>query len=124
MIVDIIVDIITYIFIAIGCIANLLGVIGLNRFPDPYLRMHATTKNTTFGSIFLIGAVVIQSVRMWIAEGLGSAQSILILHSLVILAAILFTGPTSSHAIGRAAHKSGVKPARAVVDDLEGKDRD
>lgn len=119
-----IVDIITYIFIAIGCSAELLGVIGLNRFPDPYLKMHATTINTTFGSIFLIGAVVIQSVRMWIAEGLTSPQSILVLHALVILVGILVTGPTSSHAIGRAAHKSGVKPVRAVVDDLEGKDSD
>ena len=32
---------------------------------------------------------------------------------------ILITNPTGAHAIARAAHMSGVKPAKAVVDELE-----
>jgi len=114
-----ILNIITYIFIGIGCFFNLMAAIGLHRFPDVYTRLHAGTKCTTFGSIFLILAVVIQSVNVWAAEGLSSPQSILTLHAIIALIAIILTNPTSAHAIGRAAHRSGVKPARAVVDDLE-----
>ena len=117
-----IVNIITYIFIAIGCLFNLVAAIGLHRLPDAYTRLHAGTKCTTFGSIFLIGAVVIQSVSGWVAEGLSSPQSVITIHALIALAAILLTNPTSAHAIGRAAHRSGVKPSKAVVDDLEGEE--
>jgi len=112
-------NIITYIFIGIGCFFNLMAALGLHRFPDVYTRLHAGTKCTTFGSIFLILAVVMQSISTWLAEGISSPQSTLSIHALIALVAILLTNPTSAHAIGRAAHRSGVKPARAVVDDLE-----
>jgi multicomponent Na+:H+ antiporter subunit G len=112
-------DIVTYVFIVIGCFFMLVGTIGLHRFPDVYTRLHAGTKCTTFGSIFLIIAVVLQSVDAWVLEGLSSAESVLTLHALIALGCILLTNPTSAHAIARAAHRSGVKPARAVVDDLE-----
>lgn len=112
-------DIITYILIGIGCFFNILAVVGLLRFPDVYTRLHAGTKCTTFGSIFLILAVVIQSINVWVTEGLSSPQSVLTIHALIALVAILLTNPTSAHAMSRAAHRSGVKPAKAVTDDLE-----
>ncbi len=113
------VNIVTYVFIAIGCFFNLMATIGLHRFPDFYTRLHAGTKCTTFGSIFIILAVIIQSVNIWVAEGLSSPQSILSLHAFIALIAILITNPTGAHAIARAGHRSGVKPVRAVVDDIE-----
>ena len=112
-------NVIIYLFIVIGLFFQLLAAVGLHRFPDVYTRLHAGTKCTTFGSIFLIGAVVIESVSIWVTEGAASSQSVLTIHSIVALLAILLTNPTSAHAIGRAAHRSGVKPARAVVDDLD-----
>ncbi|MBE9514140.1 MAG: Na+/H+ antiporter subunit G [Chloroflexi bacterium] len=111
---------IVYTFIVIGCFFNLVGSIGLHRFPDIYTRLHAATKCTTFGSIFLVAAVMIQSVGTWGTEGMSSPQSVLTLHAFIALVCIVLTNPTSAHAIARAAHRSGVKPARAVVDDLEG----
>lgn len=114
-----IVDIISYIFLAIGCIFCLLGAIGVHRFPDPYTRLHATGMISTFGAIFVIGSVIIQAIQGWVTEGLGSPQQILAIHSLVALASILLTSPTSTHAIARASHRSGIKAARAVVDDLK-----
>jgi multicomponent Na+:H+ antiporter subunit G len=80
-------DVFTYIFIVIGCFFNILAAVGLHRFPDVYTRLHAGTKCTTFGSIFLIGAVIMQSIGAWVAEG-------------------------------------GVKPAKAVTDDLEKKKKE
>lgn len=117
-------DIVTWIFIVVGLFFNILAAVGLHRFPDVYTRLHAGTKCTTFGSIFLIGAVVIQSIIAWTGEGAASIQSTLTIHALIALLAILLTNPTSAHAIGRAAHRSGVKPAQAVVDDLEEAQKD
>jgi len=46
------------------------------------------------------------------------------IHSVLALVALLVTNATGAHAMARAAHRSGEKPARAVVDDLEGKEND
>ena len=114
-----IVDIIIYIFFSIGVFFNLLAGIGLLRFPDVYTRLHAVTKCTTFGSIFLIGSVILIGFRSWY---FGSTDgSVLAIHSIVALIAILLTNPTGAHAIARAAHRSGVEPINAVVDDLKTK---
>jgi multicomponent Na+:H+ antiporter subunit G len=113
------VNVITYVFIAIGCFFNMIGSVGLHRFPDVYTRLHASTKCTTFGAIFLIVAVMIQAASVWSVEGISSPQSVLTLHAFIALVCILLTNPTGAHAIARAAHRSGIKPARAVVDDLE-----
>ena len=115
----IIVDIITYLFLAIGSIFNILAAIGVHRFPDVYNRLHASGKCATFGSIFTIAAVVVKSLGAWVIEGPGSSQQIIVIHALIALAAILLTSPTSTHAIARSAHRSGVKPTVAVTDDLE-----
>jgi len=116
---SVIVDIIVYIFLAIGIFFNLLAGLGLLRFPDVYTRLHAGTKCTTFGSIFLCGSVIILGLKMWF---LGNTDgSVLAIHTAGALIAILITNPTGAHAIARAAHRSGVKPYGAVVDDLEGK---
>ena len=112
-------EIIIYILLGIGVFFNLLAGIGLLRFPDVYTRLHAGTKCTTFGSIFLIGSVVLLGLKnWWIGDTNGS---VLAIHSIVALAAILITNPTGAHAIARAAHRSGVKPIGAVVDDLKNK---
>jgi multicomponent Na+:H+ antiporter subunit G len=112
-----IVDIIVYIFLAVGVFFNLLGGVGLLRFPDVYTRLHAGTKCTTFGSIFICGSVILLGLKYWY---FGSTDgSILAIHTAGALIAILITNPTGAHAIARAAHRSGVKPYKAVVDDLE-----
>jgi multicomponent Na+:H+ antiporter subunit G len=113
----------SYILIGIGLFFNFVGAFGLHRFPDMYTRLHAATKCTTFGSIFLILAVIVQAAGIW-AIGGDSSQSIMCIHSVLALVALLVTNATGAHAIARAAHRSGEKPARVVVDDLEGKEND
>ena len=113
----------TYVFIGIGLFFNLVGSVGIHRLPDVYTRLHAATKCTTFGSIFLILAVIVQSAGIWALEG-DSSQSVMCIHVVLALVALLVTNATSAHAIARAAHRSGEKPARAVVDDLERKQHD
>ena len=113
------IEIIIYILLGIGVLFNLLAGVGLLRFPDVYTRLHAGTKCTTFGSIFLVGSVVLLGLKNWWTGDTNG--SILAIHSVIALVAILVTNPTGAHAIARAAHRSGVKPVGAVVDDLENK---
>jgi len=114
-----IVTIIIYILLAIGIFFNILAGIGLLRFPDVYTRLHAGTKCTTFGSIFIIGSVIILGLKTWYLGDMDG--STLAIHSAGALIAILLTNPTGAHAIARAAHKSGVKPHGAIIDELEKK---
>jgi multicomponent Na+:H+ antiporter subunit G len=113
----------SYVFIGIGLFFNFVGAFGLHRFPDVYTRLHAATKCTTFGSIFLILAVVVQSAGVW-AIGGDVSQSVMCIHSVLALVALLVTNATGAHAMARAAHRSGEKPARALVDDLAKKEND
>jgi multicomponent Na+:H+ antiporter subunit G len=116
-----ILDIIFYLFLAIGVFFNLLAGVGLLRFPDVYTRLHAGTKCTTFGSIFICGGIIIYGLVKWYGGNVNG--SVLMIHTIGALIAILLTNPTGAHAIARAAHRSGVMPAKAVVDDLEKKSK-
>ena len=113
-----VVDWLVIIFLAIGVFFNLLAGLGLLRFPDVYTSLHAGTKCTTVGSIFICGSVILIGLRAWFT---GNADgSILTIHTVIALIAIMLTNPTGAHAIARAAHRSGVKPAGAVIDELDG----
>jgi multicomponent Na+:H+ antiporter subunit G len=103
--------------LVIGVTFNSLGILGLLRFPDLYTRMHATTKATTFGSIFTGAAVIIYGAWIYLATG-DSQFLTLLLHALIAIVALAFTNAVSAHALARAAHKSGILPHPAVVDRL------
>ena len=105
------------VFIAIGLIFNALGVIGILRFPDVYTRLHAETKMTTFGTIFIGLAAIIYCTTAFISIKDGQYMDLAI-NVIVIIIALAFTNATGSHAIARAAHRSGQKPNPAVVDKL------
>jgi len=112
-------EILIYILLGIGIFFNFLAGVGLLRFPDVYTRLHAGTKCTTFGSIFICVSVIILGLKMWYQ---GSTDgSVLAIHTLGALVAILLTNPTGAHAIARAAHRSGVEPVGAVIDSLRKK---
>jgi multicomponent Na+:H+ antiporter subunit G len=113
-------DIIIYLFLGIGVFFNVLAGVGLLRFPDVYTRLHAGTKCTTFGSVFLIGSVILIGLKNWWFEN-NLNGSVLAIHSIFALIAILLTNPVGAHAIARAAHRSGVMPAQAIIDELEEK---
>ena len=114
-----IIDILVYVFLGIGVFFNIIAGIGLLRFPDVYTRLHAGTKCTTFGSIFICGSVILLGLRAFYFGNTDGGN--LALHTGVALVAILLTNPTGAHAIARAAHRSGVKPVGAVVDHLDKK---
>jgi multicomponent Na+:H+ antiporter subunit G len=111
------IDILVYICLIIGLVFNTFGVIGLLRFPDVYTRMHATTKATTFGSIFTSLAVVVYGLYLFFTQN-DSQYLTLAIHAFLAVACLVFTNAVSAHAIASAAHKSGIMPSPALVDRL------
>ncbi len=111
-------DVLIIAFLGIGTFFNTLGIVGLLRFPDVYTRMHATTKMTTFGSVFTALAVIIYGAASFLGS-MDPAYAILSIHTLIAAVALAFTNALGSHAIARGAHRSGIQPIQAVVDRLE-----
>lgn len=112
-----VIDLLILICIIIGLTFNLLGIVGLMRFPDVYTRLHATTKSTTFGSLFLCLGVITYGLSSLVTTSDGQ-YLMLVLHTVVAIIALAATNAVGSHAIARAAHRSGQAPQQAVVDRL------
>ena len=95
--------------ITIGLIFQLLGALGLIRFPDVYNRLQAATKTITLGAVS-------------IALGIGIADISLLPKALIVAVFLLLTNPVASHAIARSAYKSGVPLWKGSVADSYGRD--
>jgi len=91
-----------------GSIISVIGAIGLIRFPDIYSRTHAQTVVNVGGTCLILLGVFFQAPFL----SLYSVKSIL----LIIF--IFLTSPVGTHAIARAAYKSGVKPRKLQEDEL------
>ncbi len=111
------VTIILYVFVAIGLFFNIVGILGLLRFPDVYTRLHAETKTTTFGSIFIALAITLFGFVHY-HQSQDPAMLSLSIHALIAIVVLGFTNATGSHAIAHAAYSRGQRPQPAVVDHL------
>lgn len=85
--------------ISLGIFASFVGALGLIRLPDAYTRMHAATVSVIGGAVVTV---------FGLAVFLGASTPVFSLKALIIATVIFFTSPVGSHAILRAAHKSGV----------------
>lgn len=115
-----ILTIVIYILMGIGLFFNIIGILGLLRFPDVYTRLHAETKTTTFGSIFIAISIAVFSLIQYMQDGDKSMLSLCV-HVIIAIVVLAFTNATGSHAIAHAAYTRGQKPVPAVVDKLEEK---
>lgn len=82
-----------------GMILMLIGSVGLITLPDFYARTHATSKVDTVGIILVL-------------FGLAALQGIDINAAKLLIAAIFvaLSNPVASHAMARAARRSGLSP--------------
>ncbi|HJJ35795.1 MAG TPA: monovalent cation/H(+) antiporter subunit G [Methanocorpusculum sp.] len=107
---------VTIVLLIISAVFSTIGIIGLFRFKDTYMRMHAGGIVGSFGFLFA-GAAVIVFAACNVAD--GDADYIgFICHAALAIIVTLFTATTSTHIIARSAHRSGNKP-KASVDALE-----
>ena len=92
-------EIVTTVFLGLGCIVSLTGALGLIRMPDFYTRLHTAGKTDSFGQLLvLIGLVFV-------------TPDLLTQLKLVLVAMILMiAAPTATHAITKAAHLHSLRP--------------
>ena len=98
-------DIMSWILLAIGTLFLLIGAVGLIRLPDFFSRMHAAGLIDTLGAGLILAGLMIEA-----GWSLNLAKLVL------ILLFLLFTSPTSSHALAHAALVHGLKPWRHPKD--------
>ncbi len=104
---EIALNVISSIFLVLGCFLLLSGVVGIIRFPDFYTRVHAAGITDTLAASFIL-------VGLMFLAGWG----IVLFKLAFILAFILLTSPTASHALSKAAWKAGIRP-QGLVSDIE-----
>jgi multicomponent Na+:H+ antiporter subunit G len=88
-----------YALLLTGFFFILAGAIGIVRLPDFYTRLHAMGKCDTLG-------VALMALGVALLEGMT-------LNAAKVLLVIVFVGlanPTATHALGRAAHRTGLSP--------------
>ena len=90
--------------LAVGGAFALIGAIGLVRFPDFFMRLHAPTKATTLG----VGGVLLASMVSGWAQGQPG------LHELLIALFLFVTAPVSAQLMALAALHLRL-PSRAEV---------
>jgi multicomponent Na+:H+ antiporter subunit G len=105
--VTIILQIIGLIFLWIGVIFSVLGVVGLIRLPDVYCRLHASGKISTLG---LCGLLI----------GAGFLMPSTALKALALGIFTIIASPVATHAIALAAYRLGVPMKVPMRDDLGG----
>jgi multicomponent Na+:H+ antiporter subunit G len=99
-------DILGWILLGIGTLFLLIGTIGLIRLPDFFTRMHAAGLIDTLGAGFILAGLMVEA-----------GWSLNLSKLLMILLFLLFTSPTSSHALVHAALAHGLKPWQRQKDD-------
>ena len=102
--------------VVVGLFFMSVGVIGILRFPDVYTRLHADTKATTFGSLFLGLASALCVTQAWVA-GEGGEPTAFWIHAAFAVVVLAVTNAAGGHAIARAAWRAGQRPV-GVVDQL------
>ena len=86
------IQIVAAVLLVVGGVFALVGAVGLLRFPDFYMRLHAPTKATTLG----VGGVLIASMIHAIAlEGKAS------FHELLITLFLFLTAPITANFIAK-----------------------
>ena len=96
---EVLLDILSWIALALGGFFYAVGGIGLVRMPDVFTRMHAASVSETLGTGLLVLGMVLQAGFTLVAAKL-----------LIIFFMLMIVAPVSSHALARAALHAGRLP--------------
>jgi multicomponent Na+:H+ antiporter subunit G len=100
-------DIIIIVLSVIGLAFSLSGALGIVRMPDVYSRIQCSSKTITMGALPVLIALVV-------GEGPVSEYGS---RALIVAVLLLVLNPAASHAVARAAYKTGVPMKGAVRDE-------
>jgi multicomponent Na+:H+ antiporter subunit G len=92
-------DAASWMLLAAGALACLIGAVGMLRMPDFYTRAHAASVTETLGAGFLLLGLALQAGWSLVAVKLA-----------IVGLLIFFTSPAAVHALARAALGHGLQP--------------
>lgn len=101
------ITIIVAVLAAVGWAFSLSGAVGIVRMPDVYTRIQCSSKMITMGAIPVLIALVV-------GEG---PVSVFGSRALLVAILLLVVNPVASHALARAAYKTGVPMWPGAVTD-------
>jgi multicomponent Na+:H+ antiporter subunit G len=87
------------VLVSVGAFFLMVGSVGVVRLPDFYARTHATGKSDTLGLMLTIAGLAIH-------EGFSLNTAKLV----AVVVFVALTNPVGTHALARAAHRSGLQP--------------
>lgn len=90
-------DVISSVLLISGAFFGLSGAMGLFKFPDFFTRVHAASVTDSPAAILIIVGLLLQT-----SFDLNTAKL------LFILAFLMITGPTASHALAKSARHGGL----------------
>ncbi|MCP5372742.1 MAG: monovalent cation/H(+) antiporter subunit G [Hyphomicrobiales bacterium] len=96
---DTLFDVLSWICIVLGSVTCLIGAIGLLRLPDVFARMHGAGMIDTMGMGMILLGLMFQA-----------GPTLVTVKLIFIVVFIVFTSPTATHALARAALQGGVEP--------------
>jgi len=100
--------------LCLGAIASLIGSIGMHRFKNFYLRLHAATVVTIWGGVYPIVGASLLAITM---EQLGAYRWFMAGAGFVTAFIVLILAPAGSHALARAVHRAGVSRVEPCIHD-------
>lgn len=106
--IDVAVDIVSWVLLAVGGACVLIGGIGGLRLPNFYTRIHAASLTDTMATILIFSGMMLQA---------GFTLAALKLFAIMLF--LLLTGPTATYALASAALLSGLKPDTGVTPDKQ-----
>ena len=101
---SLVLDIISWVSLALGGIFCVIGAIGLLRMPDFFTRMHAASVIETLGAGLILLGLCLQA-----------GWTLIMVKLLMLGVLILFASPTATHALAKAALVRGLKPLLADI---------
>lgn len=87
------------VLVAIGAFFLLVGSVGVVRLPDFFSRTHATGKSDTLGLMLTLAGLAINQ-----GFSLNTAKLV------AVMVFVTLTNPVGTHALARAAYRSGLRP--------------
>lgn len=101
--------------VVLGCFSSIVGALGLHRFRNFYLRLHAATVSTIWGSVYPIIGLSLISMTL---ETLGMYRWFIAGAGLVTAFIVLILAPAGSHALARGVHRSRTARVEPCVKDV------
>lgn len=93
----VVLEILTWVFLATGALFCVIGGVGLFRMPEFYSRTHAASLGDTLGAGLILVGLMFAAPSLLVVVKLG-----------FVLAFLWFTSPIATHALVKAAYARGL----------------